>query len=1036
MTKLQNRFILFFIAASLFIPSFLFIPQSEPVRAQSAINLISDYHFLTSEIDYRGTEMQTAFVRANHPLQTYQKTIFDVTYTAGDFISIASSQIDFAFNPRPLLVTVLADDAYQPLYAPDLLDYLEALAQELWSGYLAFSKEDQNPIVLSNGETVDLFCENAATFTIARHLAISSNSESELLAKMDQWAIQFETLFASDPTSTPIHAQDTAPLVPFMGPTLNQPSSGFIKINSFFDHDNPTYVSDGNILIFNGNWYSNANSSTCTPGVNCYAGHNGLDYSTGDNYRILAVADGVVDGYYYASDNSYLKINHGNGYRTVIYHMDPPYVRLGDSVTKGQVIGESGNLGFSTGPHLHLALQRISDSRYLDPYGWWADGSDPWNPTGNSWAWEGDSIADNREFQSQLFYGLYWTTDTNGYEGESQYTLSENTSAASVNWGIWGTYLPVAEAYDVYAYWPKNSANTGSAKYKIFHAAGSSIVSVNQAADGDRWVKLGTYNFNQGAAAVILTDLTEDKGKRIYFDAIKWESSTKHPPSDIKLSTTKLDENYPANTPFAILTTVDADYGDTFTYALVSGTGSADNASFSIDQDLLAPLAYFDYETKSSYSIRIRSTDKDGFYIEKAFTISINNKNDPPTDIQLSANTIAENSSIGSQIGLLTASDQDASETFTYALVSGTGSTDNASFKISGNKLLTNAALDYETKNTLSIRLRVTDKAGAYFEKAFTINVLNINEFAPTAIALSNTSINENLPAGQIIGSLSTSDLDGVDTHTFALVSGTGSTDNASFRIEGNNLLSNQIFNYEVKNLYAIRLRVTDSGGLTYEKAFTITINNRNDTPSSLSLSNSTIYENQPIGTQIGLFSAVDEDTGETFTYSLVSGDGSPGNSAFSIQSNQLRNAVILNAEAQETYSIRVRVTDSGGAYFEQEFTIQVLGVNEYTPNDILLTPASVSEKRPAGTLVGLCSAVDLDVQDSHTFQLVSGTGGQDNDLFYIDGNQIFTAALFDATSKNSYSIRLRVTDNGGLTFEKAITITIIDRPELYIPIH
>ncbi|WP_075063244.1 cadherin domain-containing protein [Ornatilinea apprima] len=1040
MIRNTNRSVVSLFLSCLVFFTLIAAPPPSSVQAQSATLLISDYQFLTSEFGYTGAEMQAALHKANHPLQTYQKKIFDVTYTAGDFISIASSQINFAFNPRPLLVTLLVDDAYQPLYAPDLLDYLETFAVELWSDYIAYSAGDA-ALILQSGEPVSLSFENAASYAIARHLAASSRTESELRAKMDEWQTVFQTVFDTDPASTPLTAQDVAPLIPFMGPTLNQPSDTFIKINSFFDHDNPTYVSDGNILIFNGKWYSGANSSGCLLGVNCYAGHNGLDYSTGDNYPILAVADGVVDRYYYnpapePDDNSYIHINHGNGYRTVIYHMDPPYVQLGDTVTKGQVIGLSGNLGFSTGPHLHLALQRISDSRYLDPYGWWSEGNDPWNQGGNSWAWEGDLIADNREFQSQQFYRSFWNTDNAGYNGESQYTFSVKTSAASVNWGVWGTYIPAADSYDVYAYWPQNAANTNSAQYKVFHAAGSSLVTVNQASDGNRWVKLGTYNFNQGPAAVILTDLASDENKRVYFDAIRWESTTKHPPTDIRLSSTKLDENYPANTAFAILTTVDADYSNTFTYTLVSGAGSTDNASFSIDQDLLVPLASFDYETKSSYAIRLRSTDNEGLYIEKAFTITINNKNDPPSALGLSPASIAENQPAGTQIGILTTADQDAAESHTYTLVSGDGSTDNALVKISGNKLLTNAVLDYETKSTLAVRVRTTDKAGAYLEKAFTINVTNLNEFAPTNISLSSTAINENLAAGTLVGNLTASDADGQDAHTYALVSGTGSTDNAAFRVEGAKLLSNQVYNYEGKNQYSIRLRVTDSGGLTFEKAFTITINNRNDPPTALNLSSNTILENLPGGTQIGVFSAVDEDAGETFTYALVSGDGSQGNSSFSIQANTLRNAVPLNAETQETYSIRVRVTDSGGASFERVFSIQVLGVNEFAPHDIALTPPSVSEKRPVGTMVGNLTVADQDVQDSHTFALVSGTGSQDNTSFTLQGSTLFTNAFFDADLKNSYSIRVRVTDSGGLTFEKAIIITILNRPETYLPLH
>ena len=81
-----------------------------------------------------------------------------------------------------------------------------------------------------------------------------------------------------------------------------------------------------------------------------------------------------------------------------------------------------------------------------------------------------------------------------------------------------------------------------------------------------------------------------------------------------------------------------------------------------------------------------------------------------PTDISLSPTSVAENSAINTTVGALTATDPSAGETFTYTLVSGTGSTDNASFNILGANLRTLAVFDYETKNSYSVRIRVTDR--------------------------------------------------------------------------------------------------------------------------------------------------------------------------------------------------------------------------------------------------------------------------------------------------------------------------------------
>jgi len=97
---------------------------------------------------------------------------------------------------------------------------------------------------------------------------------------------------------------------------------------------------------------------------------------------------------------------------------------------------------------------------------------------------------------------------------------------------------------------------------------------------------------------------------------------------------------------------------------------------------------------------------------------------------------------------------------------------------------------------------------------------------APTNLMLSNTSVSENNSIGQLIGNLSTTDADATDTHTYSLASGTGATDNASFTVAGNKLQAAEIFDFEIKTTYSIRIKTDDGRGGTYEKQFTISITN------------------------------------------------------------------------------------------------------------------------------------------------------------------------------------------------------------------
>ncbi|WP_020617696.1 family 16 glycoside hydrolase [Paenibacillus daejeonensis] len=104
--------------------------------------------------------------------------------------------------------------------------------------------------------------------------------------------------------------------------------------------------------------------------------------------------------------------------------------------------------------------------------------------------------------------------------------------------------------------------------------------------------------------------------------------------------------------------------------------------------------------------------------------------NRAPTDITLSNHLIAENTRIGSFIGAFSTEDPDQEGSFSYTLVEGEGDTDNRSFSISvlGNTLVLRTELDYETKDSYSIRVRSTDSGGLYYEKSFTILVTEVND--------------------------------------------------------------------------------------------------------------------------------------------------------------------------------------------------------------------------------------------------------------------------------------------------------------------
>jgi VCBS repeat-containing protein len=505
-------------------------------------------------------------------------------------------------------------------------------------------------------------------------------------------------------------------------------------------------------------------------------------------------------------------------------------------------------------------------------------------------------------------------------------------------------------------------------------------------------------------------------------------------PTELTLSNAAIAENLPIDTLVGELGTLDPDAGDTFTYALVSGPGSSDNGSFEIVGNLLRAKESFDFETKSSYTVRVRTTDSGGLWIERAFEISILDVNEIPIELNLSSNSVEENLAAGTLVGSFSTLDPDAGDTFTYALVSGTGDADNALFTIVGGQLQTGAMFDFEAKSSYTVRVRTTDSGGLWIERAFTIVIVDVNE-EPTELNLSGNTVEENLAAGTVVGNLISVDQDAGDSHTYTLVSGEGDDDNALFTIVGGQLQTDAMFDFEAKSSYTVRVRTTDSGGLWIERAFTILIVDVNEDPTALNLSHGSIAENQPAGSDVGTLSTVDPDAGDTFTYALVSGTGDDDNALFEIVGDKLRTTAMFDFETKDSYTVRVRTTDSGGLWIERAFEISIVDVNEI-PVELNLSNNSVEENLAGGTLVGSFSTLDPDAGDTFTYTLVSGTGDADNALFEIVGDKLRTTATFDFEAKNSYTVRVRTTDSGGLWIERVFEILIVDVNEIPIELN
>ncbi len=207
-------------------------------------------------------------------------------------------------------------------------------------------------------------------------------------------------------------------------------------------------------------------------------------------------------------------------------------------------------------------------------------------------------------------------------------------------------------------------------------------------------------------------------------------------PTDVSLSPSSVAENEPAGTAVGALSAIDPDPGDDYDFALVAGSGDADNASFAISGSSLVTDAVFDFETKTRYAIRVRATDQTGASVEKTLPVTVTNVaegpgvpgNVAPTNITLSKNMVAENQPANTTVGNLSAVDT-AGDTHTFTLAAGAGATNNGAFNITAaGTLRTSAVFDFETKSSYTVRVRATDQGGRFFERQFTITVTDVAE--------------------------------------------------------------------------------------------------------------------------------------------------------------------------------------------------------------------------------------------------------------------------------------------------------------------
>ena len=434
----------------------------------------------------------------------------------------------------------------------------------------------------------------------------------------------------------------------------------------------------------------------------------------------------------------------------------------------------------------------------------------------------------------------------------------------------------------------------------------------------------------------------------------------------------------------------------------------------------MADGALLDFEAAAVHAITVRVTDGAGLSIDKTLTINVTDANEAPTGFTLSASTVAEGAATDTVVGTLQGVvDPDVGDAHVFSLVDDAG----GRFKIVGAELQVVDGSLLATAQSHTITAQAVDAGGLFVDKAFTITVTDANT-APTGFALSANVVAEGAATAAVVGTFQdVVDPDAGDAHAFSLVDDAG----GRFKLVGAELrvADGALLDFEDAASHTITARVTDAIGLSVDKTFTIALTDVNEAPVDFTLSASAVSEGAALGSVVGtLQGVVDPDAGDTHTFSLVDDAGG----RFQLVSAELQVVDGSLLATAQSHTITAQAVDAGGLFVDKAFTITVTDANT-APTGFALSANVVAEGAATAAVVGTFQdVVDPDAGDTHSISLLDDAGGR----FQLVGAelQVANGALLDFESASSHTITVRVTDGGGLSFDKTFAVAVINVAE------
>jgi len=527
-------------------------PDQEPTAAPIAPASFFDDRRLTYEPSFYAPQIQALLDSQAGPLKT---VVFQVGDRRHSFAEALSGQTSYySVNPKIILALIELQSRLISTASPSSDQVGWALgyqgengnkrglqAQVRWAvKQILYAKRDYPqyaPLTYAdNSSAPPPPGWSLSEYALARALA-PTTSPGRLPELLQRFLETYTHLFG-DPRTPP--EGWPAPSTPFLAWPIAHPA----PVTSFFDHGGPFLMRNpqAGIVTYWGR--------TETDLAFAYNGHDGWDYAAAPPDMALAAADGEVVFAGNADDNCNTRaviVDHGNGYRTLYWHLARVDVQIGDRVARGQPVGMIGSTGCATGPHLHFGVQFLG--RNTDPYGWCGAAPDPWarHPAGSvsSWLWvdrpspcappwPGAVVVDtdSPDFAKD---GDGWQSTPSGYGGSALFVPSlrgdddapwDLRPLARPAIAVWRPALPAAGRYRVLAYVPYALSGLEDAtevRYRVRYSGGEADVMVNDSDAANDWVDLGTYRFDPNdRPSVALSNVVEAEQRGVWADAVVW----------------------------------------------------------------------------------------------------------------------------------------------------------------------------------------------------------------------------------------------------------------------------------------------------------------------------------------------------------------------------------------------------------------------------------------------------------------------------------------------------------------------------------